>query len=383
MQLASALGDDQMTQPSWHMPVSPAFVGKSAAVAASAFLLSGCEGVLDPKGPIAAAERSILFDATLIMLAIIVPTMSATLGFAWWYRESNTKAHYRPDWAYSGRVELVVWSVPLLTIIFLGGIAWVGSHQLDPAVPIASDKKTLEVQVVSLDWKWLFIYPEQNVAAVNQLVVPAGTPVHFTLTSSSVWNSFFVPQLGSQIYTMKGMATQLNLLADEAGTFHGLSTHFSGDGFSDMQFDVEAVSPDAVRRLGQDAQAPGRARRGGLRELAKQSIADAPTTYGAVDAGLFEQVVTAKLAPGPGPKRRRRPTSRPSGGTDHAGQAHLGRDPARPADPARRVRARRSADRERPRLGRARRPSALPLARVDHQRRPQADRRDVLAARRW
>ena len=167
---------------------------------ATGLMLSGCSrSVFDPGGPIDSAESVILTDATIIMLAIIVPTMVATIAFAWWYRASNTKSTYRPDWAYSGRVELVVWAVPLLTIMFLGGIAWVGSHQLDPAVPIASDKKPLEVQVVSLDWKWLFVYPEQNVAALNQLVVPAGTPVHLSLTSSGVWDSLLVPQLGSKI----------------------------------------------------------------------------------------------------------------------------------------------------------------------------------------
>ncbi len=279
--------------------------------------LSGCSGgVFDPRGPIDGAESVILIDATIIMLAIIVPTMLATIAFAWWYRASNIKATYRPDWAYSGRVELVVWAVPLLTIIFLGGIAWVGSHQLDPAVPIASDKKPLEVQVVSLDWKWLFVYPEQNVAAVNQLVVPAGTPVHFSLTSSGVWDSFFVPQLGSMIYTMKGMTTQLNLLADREGTFHGLSTHFSGDGFSDMGFDVRSVSDAAFDAWVRTAQGNGAALdRPAYAELAKQSIADVPRTYRTVEPDLFQGIVTEKIPPGPGPSGGVAPDVMPKGGT--------------------------------------------------------------------
>src|SRR5207245_10599686 len=142
-----------------------------------------------------------------------------------------------------GRIELIVWSIPLLTITLLGGVAWIGSHDLDPAKPLASNTPPLEVQGVSLDWKWLFIYPSERVASVNQLVVPAGVPIHFSLTSASVMNAFFVPQLGSMIYTMNGMRTQLNLRADAPGTFLGLSSHYSGDGFSGMHFDVRALPP--------------------------------------------------------------------------------------------------------------------------------------------
>ena len=190
------------------------------------------------------ADYTILIDSLAIMLAIVVPTIVATLGFAWWFRASNTRARYLPDWAYSGQLELIVWAIPLLTIMLLGGVAWIGSHDLDPAKPLPSKDAPLEVQVVSLDWKWLFIYPDQQVASVNQLVIPAGVPVHFSLTSASVMNAFFIPQLGSMIYTMNGMTTQLNLQADAPGTFPGLSSHYSGDGFSDMHFDVEAVPAD-------------------------------------------------------------------------------------------------------------------------------------------
>ena len=182
-----------------------------------------------------------MIDSLAIMLAIVVPTIAATFAVAWWFRASNMRARYLPDWVFSGRIELVVWSIPLLTIMLLGGVAWIGSHDLDPAKPLPSNTPPLEVQVVSLDWKWLFIYPGQRVASVNQLVVPAGVPIHFSLTSASVMNVFFVPQLGSMIYTMNGMTTQLNLRADAPGTFLGLSSHYSGDGFSDMHFDVQAV----------------------------------------------------------------------------------------------------------------------------------------------
>jgi cytochrome o ubiquinol oxidase subunit II len=169
-------------------------------------LVGGCSGgVLDPQGPIGAANRLILLNALGIMLVIVVPTIIAILIFAWWFRASNTRASYRPDFVYSGGIEMVVWGIPILTIMFLGGVTWIGSHDLDPFKPIASPEKPVEVQVVSLDWKWLFIYPDESVASVNELVVPAEVPVHFSLTSASVMNMFFVPQLGTMIATMNGM----------------------------------------------------------------------------------------------------------------------------------------------------------------------------------
>src|ERR1700757_3376148 len=180
--------------------------GLLAVALISAASLGGCtEGVLDPKGPIADADRQILLHSLGIMLAIVIPVVLATLGVAFWFRASNERARYRPNLSYSGRLEMLVWSIPAMTVFLVGGVAWVGSHDLDPGKPISSTVKPVNVQVVSLDWKWLFIYPEQGVASVNKLVVPVGTPISFELTSSSVMNSFFVPQLGSQIYTMSGM----------------------------------------------------------------------------------------------------------------------------------------------------------------------------------
>src|SRR6185312_4965079 len=146
--------------------------------------------VLDPQGPIGASELTILIDSLAIMLAIGIPTIVATLGFAWWYRASNARARYRPDFVHSGQLELLVWSIPLMTIMLLGGVAWLSSHELDPAKPLASGQQPLTIQVVSLDWKWLFIYPEQHIASVNRLVMPAGVPMHFSLTSASVMNVF-------------------------------------------------------------------------------------------------------------------------------------------------------------------------------------------------
>src|SRR6201994_4987625 len=192
-------------------------------------MLSGCsEGVLDPKGPVAAAERLVLFNSLGIMLAIVIPTILATLGVAFWFRASNGRARYRPDFAYSSRLELLVWSIPAMTVLLVGGVAWIGAHDLDPRIPIASPVRPVSIQVVSLDWKWLFIYPELGIASVNQLTIPVDTPVSFELTSSGVMNSFFVPQLGSQIYTMAGMITRLHLQADQPGSYRGMSAQFSG-----------------------------------------------------------------------------------------------------------------------------------------------------------
>jgi cytochrome o ubiquinol oxidase subunit II len=273
----------------------------SSAAAAAALLTACAPGVLDPQGPVGAADRTILIDSLAIMLAIVVPTILATLGFAWWFRASNTKARYLPDWAFSGSIELVVWSIPLMVIILLGGVTWVGAHQLDPAVPLASKAKPVEIQVVSLDWKWLFIYPELQVASVNELNVPAGVPLHFTLTSASVMNSFFVPQLGSMIYTMNGMATQLNLQADAPGTFQGISAHFSGDGFSDMRFDVRARAPEDFAAWLAAARKGGNTLDGAAyAALARQGSVPA-STFGKVDRSLFDKVVSLELAPGPGP----------------------------------------------------------------------------------
>jgi cytochrome o ubiquinol oxidase subunit 2 len=268
-----------------------------------ALTLGGCQmAVLSPAGPIGEADRTILFDALAIMLAIVVPTILATLAFAWWYRASNTRARRLPNWSYSGRVELIVWSIPALVVFFLGGIAWIGSHLLDPARPLASRTKPLEIQVVSLDWKWLFIYPEQGVASVNDLVAPAGVPLHFQITSASVFNVFFVPRLGSEIYSMYGMTTELNLQADRPGIYHGLSAHFSGDGFSDMAFDLHAVTPEQFSAWATATSAAGPVLdEPAYRNLLMQTQNVKPYTYRAVEHDLYRDIVSQRLPPGDGP----------------------------------------------------------------------------------
>ena len=287
---------------------------QAGALSLAALVSAGCNrGVLDPVGPVAAAEKLILINSTAIMLAIIIPTIIATVAFAWWFRRGNTKATYLPDWEYSGAIELVVWAIPALTIMLLGGITWIGSHALDPGKPLKSPNPPLKVEVVSLDWKWLFIYPDQGVATVNQLVVPVGTPVSFRLTSATVWNSFFVPQMGTMIYTMPRMTTRLNLQADRPGVYDGLSSHFSGDGFPGMQFKVQALPPDQFAMWAQASRGTGAVLDGrGYAELSKPSSYVPPMTYGAVAPDLFNAIVANRAPPNPVPAPQH---NRPVNGT--------------------------------------------------------------------
>jgi len=259
--------------------------------------------ILDPQGPVGFGDATILIDSVVIMLAIVVPTIIAILAFAFWFRQSNARAKFRPDFAYSGRIELVVWSIPTLTIILLGGVTWIGSHQLDPAKPVPGTGSPVRIQVVSLDWKWLFIYPDQRIATVNTLTVPIGAELQFELTSASVMNAFFIPQLGSMIYTMNGMVSRLNLRADHEGDYRGLSSHFSGDGFPDMMFDVHVVSalsfPDWVGGVAKGEQVLNAE---SYKELLKRAPESGRPTYRLGDPQLFEAISTQRIPPQPGPQ---------------------------------------------------------------------------------
>ena len=271
--------------------------GRLFACALGCIAVASCsEGPLNPQGPVAKAERLILLDATVIMLAVIVPVILLTFVFAWWFRAGNLRARYRPEWEFSGRIEMIIWAIPALVILFLGGIAWIGSHELDPPARLKSAVPPLEVEVVSVDWRWIFIYPQQGIASIDRLTVPAGVPLHFRLTSTSVMNSFFVPQLGSQIYTMAGMTTQLNLMADQAGTYPGLSAQFSGDGFSDMRFDVVAIPAEAFQSWVDATHAGGGVLdRPTFDQLARPSHEHAVVNYGEVTAGLFDSIANGPM----------------------------------------------------------------------------------------
>jgi cytochrome o ubiquinol oxidase subunit II len=283
---------------------NPSIARKATAWARTVPLLVGCgilascrEGVLDPHGPVGQAERVILGDATAIMLAVVIPVIILTLAFAWWFRAGNRRATYRPDFEYAGRIELIIWAIPALVILFLGGIAWIGSHDLDPPKPLESAKSPLEVEVVSLDWRWLFIYPSERIATVNYLVVPTGVPVHFRLTSTSVMNSFFIPQLGSQIYTMAGMTTQLNLQADKPGSYPGFSAQFSGPGFSDMRFTLRAESDEGFASwVAKTRQHSGVLDGASFTELARPTRGGGELTYASVSDDPFDTVAHGHLA---------------------------------------------------------------------------------------
>jgi cytochrome o ubiquinol oxidase subunit II len=270
--------------------------------------------ILDPQGPIGAADKTILIDSVAIMLAIVLPTIVAIFCFAYWFRASNPKARYLPHWAYSGRIELVVWSIPALTVILLGGVAWIGAHQLDPAKPVEGSGPPLRIQVVSLDWKWLFIYPDQGVATINALTVPAGAPLQFQLTSASVMNVFFIPQLGSMMYTMNGMTTRLNLRADSPGALGGLAAHFNGDGFSDMHFAVHVVPSEEFSKWAQDgARADKALDQHSYQQLAKPSMRNEPEIFRLADPDLFQSIATQKIPPAPGAQAGVKGASPPAG----------------------------------------------------------------------
>lgn len=282
------------------------------AVGLSSLVLAACSGgVLDPLGPVGADNRTILINATVIMLVIVIPTILLALWMAWHYRASNAKAEYLPYWSYSGRIEAVVWSIPTLTILFIAGEIWVGSYRLDPFRPLPSTAPTLEVQVVSLDWKWLFIYPEQRIATVNRLIVPVGTPVRFSITSASVFNVFFVPRLGSMIYAMPGMVSQLHLQADQPARIWGISAQFSGDGFSDMQFDVTSLPATDFDAWVASARGSPVLDRSAYARLLQQSQNVPAATFGNIDPDLFHAIATQKIPPGPGPQ---------PGSSEHAGR---------------------------------------------------------------
>lgn len=266
---------------------------KTAALAAAVFSLAGCQGgVLDPKGQVGVDEKYLIIVSTLLMLLVVIPVIVMTLYFAWKYREGRDHEIYAPKWAHSGRIETIVWLVPVAIIVVLGGITWYSTHALDPYKPLDHDREPLTVQVVSLNWKWLFIYPEQGVASVNELVFPVDVPVQFKLTSESTMNSFFIPQLGSQIYSMAGMETRLHLIANEAGTYHGFSANYSGEGFSDMHFDAIATSDagfeEWVASIRQDKPTLTPERYAALAEPSE----DHPVEhFGSVSDGLFHQII--------------------------------------------------------------------------------------------
>jgi len=261
--------------------------------------LGGCSNLelLDPKGDIGAQEKHLILLALGLMLLVVIPVIVLTLAFAWRYRASNTKATYAPKWAHSTAIEVVVWTIPCVIVAFLAVLIWRTTHSLDPYKPLESEVAPVKVEVVALDWKWLFIYPDYGVATVNRLAVPVDTPIDFELTSASMMNSFFIPQLGSQIYAMAGMQTQLHLIVDTPGTYAGRSSAFSGPGFSDMHFDTVATSRADFDAWVQAAKAAPATLDDATYKLLEQPSVKAPvTTYAGVAPGLFDSIVSRDAA---------------------------------------------------------------------------------------
>ncbi|MDE1150226.1 MAG: ubiquinol oxidase subunit II [Azospirillaceae bacterium] len=266
--------------------------------------LSGCGDLelLNPKGAIGDQERTLILLALGLMLLVVIPVMVLTLVFAWRYREGNTRATYAPKWAHSNAIEVVVWSIPCVIILFLAVLIWRTTHELDPYRPLEAKAQPVNVEVVALNWKWLFIYPDYGIATVNRLEIPVDTPIAFKLTAQSMMNSFFIPELGSQIYAMAGMQTQLHLIANTPGTYAGRSSAYSGEGFSDMHFDTVAVDRASFDAWVAEVKAAPAVLDGAAYDaLAKPSIKHAVTLYHAVDAGLFGDIVhqfMPAMAPG-------------------------------------------------------------------------------------
>ena len=264
-------------------------------------LLAGCDMVvLRPSGYVAVQQGQLVVISTLLMLLIIVPVIVLTLVFAWRYRESNTTAPYTPDWDHSIQLELLIWAGPLLIIIALGALTWIGTHTLDPyrpltridaARPFSIEAEPLNIEVVAMDWKWLFIYPDHGVAVVNELAAPVDIPVHFKITASSVMNSFYVPAMAGQIYAMPSMATQLHAVINRPGEFEGFSANYSGAGFNDMRFRLLGVSAGEFDSWLQKARPADELTAPGYLQLEKPSERVPVRRYGAVASDLFDLVV--------------------------------------------------------------------------------------------
>ena len=271
--------------------------------------LAGCNAVLlDPAGDVAVQQRDLLLVSTGLMLLIIVPVIAITILFAWRYRASNEHATYQPDWDHSTQLELLIWSAPLVIVVCLGALTWLGTHVLDPyrpigrigrGQPVAADVKPLRVEVVALDWKWLFIYPDLGIATVNELAAPAGTPIDFRITSSAIMNSFFVPALAGQIYAMPGMETQLHAVLNRPGEYRGMSANYSGAGFSGMHFPFHGLPPADFARWVAKVKASGAMLdRPAYLRLATPSEDVAPIRFAKVDPTLYDAALNLCVAPG-------------------------------------------------------------------------------------
>lgn len=256
--------------------------------------LTGCQNVpvLNPKGPIGAADLHLIFVSFVLMLLVVVPVIIMAIWFPIKYRASNANAHYDPKWSHSFRIEFIVWTVPAIIVGIMAVLTWRDSHRLDPFVPIKSATKPINIEAVSYNWKWLFIYPDQNIATINKLVFPVNTPIRFDVTSGSVVTSFFIPQLGSQIYAMGGKKSQLNLLASETGNYFGQNQQYSGDGFTEMNFPVKVTTQKGYKIWLQNIkQSPDKLDLTQLHKISKPGIGYPVTAFSHVEPHLFNKIL--------------------------------------------------------------------------------------------
>jgi cytochrome o ubiquinol oxidase subunit 2 len=285
------------------------FAGRTIVFLTLMLALTGCDlVVMSPSGDIAAQQRDLIVISVFLMLLIIVPVIFLTLFFAWHYRQSNTSATYDPEWHHSTGLEVIIWSAPLAIIIALGAVTWVSTHKLDPyrpldrldaARPVTKDMKPINVEVVALDWKWLFFYPDYGIATVNEMAAPVDVPINFKLTASSVMNSFYVPALAGMIYTMPGMQTKLHAVINKPGEYEGLSSNYSGDGFSHMRFKFHGLDQAGfeawVARVKQNGTALNR---DAYLKLEKPSAKEPVRYYASVENGLYDAVLNMCVRPG-------------------------------------------------------------------------------------
>ncbi|GGO07875.1 ubiquinol oxidase subunit II [Saccharibacillus kuerlensis] len=264
-------------------------------------LLSGCGNymVLDPKGPIAAKQLDLIIITTLLCAVIIVPVLIITFVIVWRYRASNKKADYKPEWAHSNLLETIWWGIPIVIVIILAIVTVRYTHELEPSKALASDKDEVVIQAVSLNWKWLFLYPEEGIATINTITIPEDRPIRFELTSDSPMNSFWVPELGGQLYAMSGMSMALYLQADEPGTYFGTGANFTGEHFANMTFDVNATSEEEYAQWIEEAKSSSETLTAeSYEELSKPTEKEEPRLYASFPNGMYESIVTKYLHDG-------------------------------------------------------------------------------------
>lgn len=273
-----------------------------------AIMLSGCDLVLlNPAGDVARQQSNLLIASVYIMLLIVIPVILMTLVFAWWYRESNEEATYKPDWDHSTQIELYVWAAPLLIIIALGAMTWISTHVLDPfeplsriseEQPIAEDYEPMHIQAIALEWKWLFIYPEQGIATVNEVAAPVDQPIRFQITSPRLMNSLFIPSLAGMVYAMPGMETQIQAVINEPGDYYGVSGNYSGEGYSDMRFRFHGLSEEDFAQWVSKAKASGAAlSTGRYNELVEPSKKHPVQRFARVEDGLYHRILNLCVDP--------------------------------------------------------------------------------------